>query len=86
MKPILYQILLVAFISQVNAFAQVNVDDKPWLKYQSQGNKKAYVQQFKNYGMLYKTSVLSKEEFSDIIEELDNLSLNTVKELSLIHI
>ena len=82
MKPILYyrQILLLTFISHVNAFAQVNLDDQPWLKYQSQGNKKAYVQQFEKYGMLYKTSVLSKEEFSDVVEELDTLSLNSVKE------
>jgi len=55
-----------------------NVEDYSWQKYST--NDKQYVKQFKKYGIFYKTSLLTDQEFNTVKEELSSLSLSLIKE------
>ena len=55
-----------------------NIEDYSWQKYNTK--EKQYVKQFKKYGIIYKTSVLTNKEFNTVKSELLSLSLDLIKE------
>jgi hypothetical protein len=65
-------------VENQNDTYRYNVEDYSWQKYNT--NEKQYVKQFKKYGIIYKTSVLTDEEFNTVKTELSNLSLDVIQE------
>ena len=68
---------LAAKGSSQDTYADTSANEYSWQKYQKEKN---YVRQFKKYGILYKTSILTTQEFNTVKRELSSLPLNLVKE------